>query len=218
MSKAPGRADRKGISLTKLFEMFPDDDTAEAWFAEQRWNNTPACPHCGSTNVLIGARNRTMPYRCREKECRKRFSVKIGTVMQASNLGYQAWAIAIYLLTTSLKSVSSLKLHRDLDITQKSAWHLAHRIRASFVHKRQLLMAGPVEVDETYIGGLGKNMHAPQAESPDRTRRQRQDSRDRHERPQLKPGAGESVAQNGRPDRDAVHRSQRLPWGDRIYG
>ena len=160
MANAPGQSDRKGISLKKLFEMFPDDATAEVWFTEQRWGDAPACPHCGSTNVLIGAQHKTMPYRCREKECRKRFSVKVGTVMQASNLGYQTWAIAIYLLTTSLKSVSSLKLHRDLDITQKSAWHLAHRIRTTFISKRRLVMAGPVEVDETYIGGLGKNMHA----------------------------------------------------------
>ena len=160
MANALGQSDRKGISLKKLFEMFPDDETAEAWFTEQRWGDTPACPHCGSTNVLTGAQHKTMPYRCREKQCRKRFSVKIGTVMQSSNLGYQTWAIAIYLLTTSLKSVSSLKLHRDLDITQKSAWHLAHRIRASFMTRRPLLMAGPVEVDETYFGGRVRNMSA----------------------------------------------------------
>ena len=70
-----------------------------------------------------------MPFRCREKQCAKRFSVKTGTVMQWSKFGYQVWLVALYLFSTNLKSVSSMKLHRDLDITQKAAWHLAHRIR-----------------------------------------------------------------------------------------
>ena len=157
--KAPGKSFRDGISLTKLFRMFPDDAAAEKWFAKQRWDNKPTCPHCGSTNVQSGTKHKTMPYRCREKECAKRFSVKTGTVMQASNLGYQSWAIAIYLVTTSLKGVSSMKLHRDLEITQKSAWHLAHRIREAFSNNDLKQFAGPVESDETHIGGKEKNKH-----------------------------------------------------------
>ena len=97
-TKAPGQAHQEGITLPELFRMFPDDDAAERWFAEQRWGDTPACPHCGSTNVQIGARHPSQPYRCREKECGKRFSVKTGTLMQDSNLGYQTWVIAIYLM------------------------------------------------------------------------------------------------------------------------
>ena len=96
-----------------------------------------------------------MPFRCRD--CRKRFSVRIGTVMQDSNLGYQVWAMAIYLFMTSLKSVSSMKLHRDLHIAQNSAWHLSHRIRAA-LFQGGTFFAGPVEVDETYIDGKRKNM------------------------------------------------------------
>ena len=156
--KAPGKAFRTGITLTQLFRSFPDDATAEAWFAEQRWDGQPACPECGSLNVQSGAKHKTMPYRCREKECGKRFSVKTGTVMQASNLGYQMWAVAVYLILTSLKGVSSMKLHRDLGITQKSAWHLAHRIRKTF-EANAGLFAGPVEVDESYFGGREGNKH-----------------------------------------------------------
>ncbi|MDE0611806.1 MAG: IS1595 family transposase [Gammaproteobacteria bacterium] len=155
--KAPGKHYRKGMSLIEIMRMFPDDKTAEAWFVEERWGGKICCPHCGSENVQTGSKHPRMPYRCREKECAKMFSVKTGTVMQSSKLGYQTWAIAIYLLTTHLKGVSSMKLHRDLEITQKSAWHLAHRLRES-LGETDGQFSGPVESDETYMGGIRKNM------------------------------------------------------------
>ncbi len=159
MAKAPGKSHRKGISLKQFIQMFPTDAAAEQWFIRQRWPSGAGCPHCGSLNVQIGCKHPTMPFRCREKACgRKRFSTKTGTVMESSKIGYQDWLIAMFIVTTSLKSVSSMKLHRDLGITQKSAWFLAHRLRAALTPGDTSAFSGPVEVDETYMGGKRKNM------------------------------------------------------------
>ena len=156
--KAPGKSHREGISLKKLMRMFPDDDAARVWIEAQIWPDGPHCPHCGSFNVQSGIKHKTMTHRCRDCQNRPRFSLKIGTVMEASNLGYRDWAIALYLLTTNLKSVSAMKLHRDLEIAYTSAWHLAHRLREAFASGDSVPFAGPVEADETYLGGKRKNM------------------------------------------------------------
>ena len=159
---APGKYYRDGLSLIDLFAMFPDNATAERWFVAQRWPDEVACPRCGSTNVLKAAKHKTMPYRCREKACRAknsgRFSARTGTALEGSNIGFQKWMIAIYLLATNLKGVSSMKLHRDLKISQRSAWFLAHRLRTAWARPGGIF-AGPVEVDETFIGGKARSMH-----------------------------------------------------------
>ena len=130
-SSGPGKSYRKGMTLMDLFDMFPDNETAERWFVETRWPEGMRCPRCEGGNVAP-RKHPTMPYRC--NDCRKDFSVKTGSVMEASNISYRKWAIAIYILTTNIKGTSSMKLHRDLGISQKTAWFMAHRIRENWLH------------------------------------------------------------------------------------
>lgn len=158
--KAPGRYYRQGMTLVELFAKFPTDEAAEAWFAEIRWPDGPTCPHCEHDSVQHPTTHPTMPYRCRG--CRRFFSVRTGTVMADSKLGYQTWAIGIYLFNTGIKGTSAMKLHRDLGTCYKTAWHLAHRIREAYTDHHADPFLGPVEADETYVGGKAKNMHARQ--------------------------------------------------------
>ena len=161
MAKAPGKYFRHGLTLLQAAEMFSTDAKAEAWLVNARWRDGVCCPRCGSVQVQTGAAHANQPYRCREKECGKRFSVRTGTVMAEGKIHYRHWALAIYLFSTNIKGVSSMRLHRELGITQKSAWFLAHRLRQAWDGPMPVF-AGPVEVDETFAGGLEKNKHASQ--------------------------------------------------------
>ena len=138
-------------------EMFPDDAAAETWFERRRWGQAGKSSHyplCGSTeNQKAIPSRKPLPYWC--GSCRSNYSVRTETVMHRSKIPLRKWTIAIYLWATSLKGASSMKLHRDLNITQKSACFMAQRLREVWTQMGGS-MAGPVEANETYIGGPGK--------------------------------------------------------------
>lgn len=157
--KAPGKSHRKGISLLELADMFPDEDTAVKWFEGVMWPTERCCGHCGSVRTVESSHAK-MPYWC--SDCRSYFSVRTGTVMERSKVPIRKWAYAIYLDVTSLKGVAAMKLHRDIKVAYKTAWFMQQRIREAFAAEGPIVMAGPVEVDETYMGGKSKNKHASQ--------------------------------------------------------
>ena len=154
--KAPGKSHREGISIIELTEMFPDEASAVRWFEAIRWPDERHCGHCGSTETKEVPNAKPMPYWC--KACRSYFSVRTGTTIEKSRLPMRKWAFATYLYVTNLKGVSSMKLHRDLKITQKTAWFMLHRLREAWDESGLEAMIGPIEADETYVGGKLKNM------------------------------------------------------------
>ena len=137
--------------------MFPSDEVAERWFVETRWPDGVQCPYCEAETVSVVKSRKPMPYRCRA--CRKHFSVRTNILMQNSRLGLRVWAIAVYLMSAGIRGTVAMKLDRDLGIAYTSAWRLAHKIRETWSNANSAF-AGPVEADESYVGGLEKNKHA----------------------------------------------------------
>lgn len=136
---------------------FSNDDSARAYLESVRWPNGPVCPHCKSTGEhykLEGKSTRPGVWKC--QDCRKPFSVTVGTVFERSKIPLSKWLAAAYLLCSSKKGISAHQLHRTLGVTYKTAWFLAHRIRFAMADTSGGgLMGsggGAVEADETYIG------------------------------------------------------------------
>ena len=148
-------------TLQHAIQYFSDEQTCIDAVASMRWPNGPACPHCAAKEPYYLATQKR--WKCRA--CRRQFSVKVGTIFEDSPIPLQKWLPALWLLVNAKNGVSSYEIHRALGLSQKSAWFVLHRLR--LVLKRKDLGwklggndAGPVEVDETFIGGLKKNMHA----------------------------------------------------------
>lgn len=120
------------MNLIELTRQNPDDEAAERWFIAQRWpDGVVKCPDCDSAERVVVSKHQSMDWWC--GDCRSYFSWRKGTVMESSKLGAQTWLLAANLLSASPNGVSSVALADHLGITQKSAWHLAHRIREAWV-------------------------------------------------------------------------------------
>ncbi len=141
----------------ELFALFPDEAAATGWFESLVWPEVRGCGHCGSVKTREVPNAKPMPYWC--SDCRSYFSVRTGTALSHSKVPLRKWAVAIYLEMTSLKGVSSMKLHRDIAVSQPAAWFMLHRIREAWAGPDGGKLAGPVEVDEAYMGGVERNKH-----------------------------------------------------------
>lgn len=145
-------------NLREMMAAYSDENVCREYMEQMRWGGNPTCPFCGMNNPYRLKNGKT--FRCRDKECKKDFTVTVGTIFENSKVKLSVWMAAMYLITGHKKGVSSLQLSRDLGITQKTAWFVLHRVR--------LLMNDPepdvpldniVEVDETYVGGKFENMN-----------------------------------------------------------
>jgi transposase-like protein len=154
-------------SLMEAVKHFADLDVCHAYMVQIKWpNGVIACPKCGSDNIgLIASRSM---FQCKAKECRKQFSAKVGTIFEDSPLGLDKWFVAVWCITNAKNGISSCELARAIDVTQKSAWHMLHRIRLAMTSGSFKKLTGTVEADESFIGGLFANMHKSNRQSKGR--------------------------------------------------
>jgi transposase-like protein len=145
-------------TLLEASRYFADLDVATDFVAQLRWSDGPVCPVCGGTEHSYLTTRRV--WKCKNKECRKQFSVKVGTIFEDSAIPLDKWLVSIWLIANAKNGISSHELGRSVGLTQKSAWFVLHRIRLAMSTGSFERMQGEVEVDETFIGGKARNMHA----------------------------------------------------------
>jgi transposase-like protein/5-methylcytosine-specific restriction endonuclease McrA len=126
--------------------------------AKLRWPNGPVCPACGGTEHSYLTTRRV--WKCKNRECRKQFSVKVGSIFEDSPIPLDKWLCSIWLVANSKNGISSHELGRSVGLTQKSAWFVLHRIRLAMKTRTFDKFTGEIEADETFAGGRAKNMHA----------------------------------------------------------
>jgi transposase-like protein len=144
----------KKLTFEERQQIFSDPEKARSYLESVQWPNGPVCPHCGCSEAykMSGGSVRNGLWKC--KECRKQFTVTVGTIFQGSHIPLNKWLYAVYLMCKSKKSISTNQLHRDLEIAYKSAWFMTHRIREAMSNESDTgMFDGVVEADETYVGG-----------------------------------------------------------------
>jgi transposase-like protein len=143
-------------SLFQLMNAIPDEQAAVDHFTAIRWKNGSFCPRCGSTKIYNFSDLRT--HKC--GDCRQKFSIKVGTIFEDSKIPLRKWMMAIWLLTSHKNGIASTQLAKDIEVTQKTAWFMLHRLRAAATTKSfNAPLSGQVEADETLVGGKEANKH-----------------------------------------------------------
>lgn len=161
--KKPPTGTDADLNLATLLPLFTNEDKAREFIESKRWPDGAFCPHCGCMDVYKltakpGSKKPVRPgvYKC--SSCREQFAVTVGTIFEDSKLPLGKWLMAIHLMTSSKKGVSSHQIARELGITQKSAWFMCHRIREAMkLEPMAGMLKGTVEADETYVGGKARN-------------------------------------------------------------
>ncbi len=155
-------------TLVEAVRVFSNLDYATMFFAATRWPDGVTCPHCGSKAADYIASRRV--WECRGDHAKRQFSVKVGTIFEESKLTIDKCLIAVWLEVNAKNSISSYEVARHLGVTQKTGWFLLHRVRlalkeGSFTKPSKMAKGGGIiEADETYVGGLAKNMHKAKRE------------------------------------------------------
>lgn len=149
---------QKFTNLIQLLAYFKDEQVCRDYLETIRWNGNIICPYDDCKHDKVFKFSNGKVYKC--AKCRKQFSVRVGTIFEDSRIPLQKWFASIYLITSHKKGISSLQLHRDLGVTQKTAWFMLHRVRFTFgLHTTNEKLSGICEADETFIGGKEANKH-----------------------------------------------------------
>ncbi len=149
-------------SLQEAIIYFANADNCRGYVVARRWPNGVTCPTCGCKDVIFLANQNR--WQCRNKHSKRQFSLKTGTIYEDSPLGLDKWLTATWLVMNCKNGVSSCEIARALNITQKSAWFMDHRIRCAVGMDSGKKLSGHVEADETFIGGKARNMHVGKRE------------------------------------------------------
>jgi transposase-like protein len=186
-------------TLIEAVRYFSDPDVTLKFAVDLRWPNGVECPTCGRKDVRYISTRRM--WECKGQHARKQFSAKVGTIFEDSAIPLDKWFVAIWMVANCKNGISSYEMARALGITQKSAWHMNHRIRLAMRLGTIEKMDGPAEVDEAFVGGEPKNMHAYRRAS----------------KPFTDKAAIIGILQRSRPEHPSRVRARTIPYASQRY-